>query len=702
MCKYRKIYLVILLTILIFVSDVLGKKSKIPKRPKENQDISTPQPDLATYSSFGYNNVEAPMYDGFVPSSPDYVNHINSFQESSTRLYAPAFPTAYDSTGADGYSGNYDTQHEDHNLNQEGQVDSNPLQYQQSSLNYINTASLSDSNNVHQPNAFYRSQDITDSTAPIYGTKINSRNKNTNNNNVYSNDTRSIYQSLQLNPYYDDKKIQNFQVNNDNNQAISAFDTINKNYDNINNYAPTFPPTSESFQFKSNSSQVSFPKFVDFTKHKVPYATSVDNQYISSSLKASDVFNSREPMWKDKEVFPSSYKYGHESHDTKSTNKEFSNGGNENSIKPESQNYQNSYYNQLDYLDSKHKENYEKPYNYKDNVKNTFTGYDRETYNMKTPFTDLPDIRNNEKYNNPLTHQDHFFNGLDYNQWKKDFNEFKHHNLKNYSHLNSKKQGAKNPYDNTETASSNIIDLTSYQFPNFDHTFNKDNNYKQYFTPENMGDFGNVHDWKYIENTESTHLSDSYKPFKEIHSLTTTPKTTSYWGNNFKTYSGTNSLRNNKNKITYFHNEEDNDEIVHIPKKQYNHKPHNYLKYQENKPDDWLLNIKHNTKHGKGKPIDEWNKEVSTRFKSEEDLLGLRTHDTSHPSYLPMFKFADEEDDYQNYASKYDYRNAIEKWKQNYLKSKYFRNWENRDHYSMSSESKPTHVPIPKPYPVST
>ncbi|CAH2075378.1 unnamed protein product, partial [Iphiclides podalirius] len=85
---------------------------------------------------------------------------------------------------------------------------------------------------------------------------------------------------------------------------------------------------------------------------------------------------------------------------------------------------------------------------------------------------------------------------------------------------------------------------------------------------------------------------------------------------------------------------------------------------------------------------------------TKEDLLGLRNHDTSHPSYLPTFQYSGNEDPEDSF------KKAVEKWRENYIKSKY-RDTPSYDYEASEAQNvhalNPYHVPVPvaKPYPVA-
>lgn len=653
MCNKNKFIFVSFLVLLIFNCETYAKKSRKSKRNKEDQDATTPQPDIVTYSSFGYADA-GESYDGFVPSSPDYASYLSNYnQETTTRLYAPAFPTAMDNTGPDGYS-NYDPQIQDNQGFDTVGPQSGMLNYQQNAYNSMNP-SYSDSGNIQLNNI---ARDVVvedgDDSAPVYGTKLGSRTKSKHLS--YFNDTRSTFESIPSTAYDDKSPNQQF---SESEASPLTFDTDNKNYRNIYNYAPTYPPTNtNNYESKPNSnSGISFPKVVDFTKYKIPYPTAIENKYLPDTTKPSQNYNMKETFTKDDAKMTNNYNYKYQNPNVMNAYKDSQYLNNDENInkKPLQYNYQDSTNNQLEYANTKYNSKNKDLFNeYKDKVKSKF-------------------IMNN--------------NNLDINTWRNSF--------KNMSNFNSNFQDEYPSQHNFEASNGdggNVEDFTNYRFPKNGYSYFTDNkNQPQGSATQLNVEYANNDEWKNMQEYQK-----SKKPYQQMAE----PTSTSYWGNSFVSYTSPSTYKASYKKPQM--QDEEIEDVVHIPKKHHSNK-YNYAKYNDYKPsNDYRTKNKPNPfKFGIGKPIDEWNEEVANRFKSEEDLLGLRTQDTSHPSYLPTFKYNDP-DDIHNYASNFDYKGTIEKWRQSYMKSKKYKNyWKHRDSDTMGSESQPVHVPIPKPYPVS-
>lgn len=654
MFKMKTLFLVIIFGLFIFSGVINCKRIKKLKLQKEDPDNTTPRPDVVTYSSFGYNDVGGSAYEGFVPSSPDYASFLSSFnQETTTRLYAPAFPTALDNMGSQSFN-NYESPAQEGEMynSLDGQSGTANMQFQDNS--FINEPSFSETSNIHY------SHDDEDGSVPVYGTKLSSKNRNLIFNQY--NASKNIYETEPSNSYTDN--IASYQgVSNiiATEPSGGALNTDDKKIQNIYEYAPTYPPTNynSEYETKPNNNELTYAKVVDFTKYKIPYPTELEQKYTPEITKSLEVYTHNKNPHSSDNMYPSSFRPQYDQGTEKSKSK-YKDSSSFTIKKPF--NFQESTYNQIDLSHPK----YESMNEFKDKVKDKVI---KATNN----------------------------NDIEYPSFKYSFRDSNtHYNIDNFTEFQTNDDdltNANNQFDIIDSASTNMIDLTNYKFPKGTYSYFKDHNFQQ--------SYGNPNEWNNVE-ASNNNLHNPHKP-KKSNIQSNVPATTSYWGNSYRPYSTPPTFKNNYRKPQGF--DEDIDNVVHIPKKNQNNK---YFKYHEPSTSklytDWKMNIKSNSfKFGIGKPIDEWNKEVSTRFKSEEDLLGLRNQDTSHPSYLPTFKFNNEADEYPKYASNFDYKTTIEKWRQSYLKSKNkYKRWKDHDTEGMGSDSEPIHVPIPKPYPVST
>ncbi|CAH0700029.1 unnamed protein product [Spodoptera exigua] len=234
----KKLYFA-LLTLLVVSNVVCGKKSRKNKRPKDQEDYTTIQPNVVAYSTFGVNDVVS--YDGFIPTSPDYATFLSGVnQESTTRLYAPAFPSSMDTTG---FGGNYGAQAfegqsfgvNEVNMGQPGGM----LQYSSNSMNFFNNPNFGttaeQNNNNDSEGASGHNHNAEETDSPVYGTKINSRQKYRTNNtsfNSYSNG----YSNLSDNKYL------HFPEPEQTNENKPAFSESGGSYQNTNNFVHNYEP----------------------------------------------------------------------------------------------------------------------------------------------------------------------------------------------------------------------------------------------------------------------------------------------------------------------------------------------------------------------------------------------------------------------------------------------------------------------------
>ncbi|KAG6446386.1 hypothetical protein O3G_MSEX004436 [Manduca sexta] len=643
---YKQVY-VYFITLLILNGEVNGKKAKKTKFPPIKEDDTSPQPNVVAYSTFGFNDVGS--YDGFVPSSPDYSSFLSGAnQESTTRLYAPAFPTA-----SDILENNYGSQpFEGQTFNDDGEQ-SSMLQYPQSTMTLFGTPIL-ESDDFHKnkdSDEPYRPS-YDDTNSPVYGTKLNLRNKNKFVHRLNNSELQTFdggYSSFK------DDNFPNFvdaQPIHENKQIHNEPD---KNYNKVP--LPSFPTSSfESYvkpQTNNVPNQLKFPTVVDFTNMKTIYSTALDN-IVTTTSKPTNPFIFSNPQTE------------------MSYTKPFSN--------------LNKFTKETSAFGTFDTKTNEETTTEKDNIlkSNPYFDYDPSysfpTSNSKNTAANVkPNSEHKKKSKNkPWSTHQNFTNN--FKNWK-DVSALKGYeyttnnsNMTFKYEFDDKKKPFRNNVDEIVPASSNVA---NYQFPGTDYS--KFKKIPKVTDDDDFSAFGFTKDSKWKDNDYSNLYKDLFS---------TVPTTTSYWGNAF----GSNDyafLKNNPKKSPYVDDIEE--EVVNIPKRPYKS---SLGKHTENIPSEWSFGSQRPYKLSK--PQKDWNKAVNNRFKSEEDLLGLRNHDTSHPSYIPTYKPTYEnniqEDNYK------DYRNLIEKWRQSYLKSKLKDSL--RDYEAFATENKPQHVPMPKPYPI--
>ncbi|XP_026739747.1 putative uncharacterized protein DDB_G0282133 isoform X1 [Trichoplusia ni] len=639
-----------LITLLVISNVVYSKKTKKNKRPKDQDESTTLQPNVVAYSTFGFNDVGA--YDGFVPTSPDYASFLSGVnQESTTRLYAPAFPSSLDSTG---FSGNFGSQSGDAQFfgGNEDMGQPGMLQYTSSSMNFFNNpnfgAAGEQNKNVESEDT--NGKNAEDSDAPVYGTKI-SRNKY-RSGNVFNNTEYNMFNggvsTLSNNKY------SNIHESEATQESKPSFAEAHMKYQNNNGFDQNFEhQENEDFGRPSPTNNgFKFQKVVDFTK--INYPTAIDtSQFLSGSVQSLNPQNSLMTT-----QFESS----------------FSNNFNYNNINNNNHKITNSPPKQKDH------------YNIKDNEESSDKSVVKSSSFFEQDNT-LNHVNNNYKHNTHHGNKNsetkkkikkpwsagNYSN--DFKNWK-DASSIKGYGYStNFSNMNFKYgvSESKNPFNHDEIvpASSNV-DLTNYQYPESSYS-----NFKK------LPEFNDDEDYASHSFKDKFKANDYFNQFK--NSFSTVPTTTSYWGNAYKT-SDYSSYKDHPKKS---HFSETGDTTVNIPKRP--RKP-SFTKTSENKQNDWP-SAYHSRPQKLNKPTSDWSKDLfDTRYKSEEDLLGLRTHDTSHPTYLPTYKPSNNVFDNDS-----EFKNLVDKWRQSYLKTKFK---DVRDYESYGSEMKPTHVPIPKPYPI--
>ncbi|RVE54368.1 hypothetical protein evm_000853 [Chilo suppressalis] len=686
----RVIYILLIATLVVASHDPAAKKPKRSRRPK-NEEESTPQPSVISYSTFGFNDVGS--YDGFVPTSPDYASYLNNGnRESHKGLYAPAFPSAPDTTGFGSDLGQIDGYPDSEN----GEPQSSMLQYPQNSMNFFNTHTLDNSDtqskNIASNEAVKNAEELS---GPIYGTKLSSKNKkpiNSNNTEFHVYSSGPVFNSNELVGRFKQQEMQFAQDNKFNNGELVNSDHNGASYNS--NYPA--PETDDFAKAQTNNNALKFPRVVDFTNIKQYYPTELDDKYQVSTY--SSIMNNqnenqfqnvnenqmnqflsptqpiKESIINTKPVYEE-----HEKENIKpnmNLNSDFSSHYNKpiTSSKP---GHKNSIYNS----------------DFKDNYKNKLSSGNNDNdfknlRNQLSPGNSDDDFKNVRNHLSSIHSDDDFKNlrnqlssGHSENNFKNLRNPFKGYEYStDYSNTSFKYEYIpdRKPYNTDEPipASSNI-DLTSYNSPDTDFS-----NFKK--IPEINIPFDD--DFDIQQSSRDKFKSEEFlSQFKNLY----TPTPSTKWGNVFK--SADFSYKHRFKRPQY--EESTNNDMVHIPKRPQNNYKYNYGSNLDSKLHDFTKQRPYKSNRYE-RPKD-WNKEVTyNRFKSEEDLLDLRNHDTSHPSYLPSQHRPSGND----LLDDSDYKKLVEKWRQSYWKSKYRDG--HRDYDSYASEETPLHVPIPKPYPV--
>lgn len=647
---------VVIIAVLLLYDIVEGKKTKKTKRPTPEED-SAPQPDVVSYSTFGFNDVGT--YEGFVPSSPDYTRLLTGTNdESSTKQLPSSFPT---SVGSIDYGSNFGQQSfegQPISVSNDGNSQPSFMHYAQNLNGFFNTPSfdtdMAQFKNAPDENHETNNEEVN---APVYGTKIGSKNKFKFSNQIN-------YTDLEVNndEKNDDKYNFNF-----NDAQLSTFENkpAQSEFSNSFQNIPTFPSTSGIDFGKTASGDTQnpfkFPRVVDFTKIKPFYHTEPDSSqfpsatprpegYDTSASAPGNTFanvygdnsNNKKPL---KPTSPFKDIYEHNTNDDESENQ---------SVKSYTYSTKNNIYNYSSNTEDKpHLQETKYSSESKKKLKNK--PWASGSYNFK-------------KWKEPSP-----VNGYDY------ATNFSNTSFR-YGVAEPKKPFSSSSIDEIVPASSNL-DFTKYQFPEMDYSrFKKIPSYKVHEDNE----FDGFPSYKEVSPFKDKPSPLEFNQNKHLFSPESTAS--SYWGNSYKS-SDFSLFKNQANKHLF--NDGANDEIVNIQPR----RPNKFASGNtyESKPQEWS---QFSRRPSKTRPWNDWTKEVSNKFKSEEDLLGLRNHDTSLPSYLPTYQSSN------NYVSdEHDYKKLVDKWRQSYLKSKYKESL--RDYESFASEAKPMHVPVPKPYPVS-
>ncbi|XP_028038580.1 homeobox protein 2-like [Bombyx mandarina] len=630
----RRIYILFIALFYLYIS-AEAKKSKKNRRPYVDEETSTPQANVISYSAFGFNDVGS--YDGFMPTSADYTGFSSAGvnQESSTRLYAPAFPTALDATD---FGNNFATQAFDGVNDNDGQK-SGVLQYNPNNFNYFNSQTFENSNDGHR-NIGTVELYSEDRENPIYGTKIHkgkirepTRFNYTENNTFPS---QEIYQNYANMPMITDTH----ETTADGDTKSNNPDKNIQNQNSVNKFN-----TNENNAVQNTHNPIKFQKVVDFTNLKPHYpisfhsiSTTTPRDIIDyGSLPHSHSGNAYENAVSEnnsqmvKSGSNINGKYNFNKHiNINDDNAIFSNHYSLNSVTPNN-NENEPYKKPIKSTESKKKIK-EKPWFLNKN---------------STGIRNWKDLSHGKRY------------------------EYSNNNINmTFKYESNESRNPLNNIDEIVPASSNLVDLNYPQQQIFS-TFKK--------MPEiSFSDYSSIKSFKDSQQ-KLNDFSNAYRS-----QLSTTPSSSSYWGN---TYEVT-ELPSFK-KHPHFSDNLD-DEIVSIPKRNKYH--HYHSTPYENKPNYWPYGYHNPYKSSRPK---DWNNEEPNRFKSEEDLLGLRNQDTSRPSYVPTYKptaySSSDDSDY--------YNKVVDRWRQSYLRSKY-RDSNFRDYESLGTDTKALHIPVPKPYPI--
>ncbi|XP_063361594.1 uncharacterized protein DDB_G0283357-like [Cydia amplana] len=690
----RKIFRAALFYLLVLSLD--AKKSRRVKTTKPEDD-SSPQPSVVSYSTFGFNDVGS--YDGFVPSSPDFATYlssnVNNQDSPPPRLYGPAFPSSLESSGF----GNMESQPQDGTFSSGDDNNAQPSILQYSSASYFNADNNNDQGQNGSPEEKYRRIVDEESNSPVYGTKLGGKNKHRLLNPFNETGAFDVYSNGNSHP--SETRYSNFKVTETTHDTkpVSYGETASS-HQNIYNYAPTYPPTEadEVNPSSNNTYSFNFPKVIDFTKYKQYYPTAVENKFPTATFqpvttKQKDVKQHNNYDGHNTNNYDSHSNNNYESH---GNNYNYGNHNNNFDVHSSNKNYES--HSSVNYPSQPFKNTYEvkeedqesdlpKPTSYTSNAySNNFVSYTSPKSSLKDTKPDY-DYKDKVKptppwsYNNTIKNWRNPVKGYEYSTDYSNMS-FKYDTSVPEKEKHTRKKPFHSYTDELTPASSNVVDLSDYKFPETDYSnFKKIPGVKAHYEDDDYSSLQSKH--------KDLFKSDDYiNQFKNLYSNNNAPSTSSLWGN---VYKGPEFTSLKYPSINSHFSDEITSDVVHIKpglkNKQKNRFSHN--KYSDSKPSEWSFQNKYRP-YKANKPND-WTKDVSlTRFKSEEDLLGLRTHDTSHPSYIPSYK------PFNDVSDEFDYKKLVEKWRQSYLKSKYKESF--RDFETYASDAKPVHVPIPKPY----
>ncbi|VVC97246.1 unnamed protein product [Leptidea sinapis] len=629
--------------------NVDARRSKHIKLNSEFEE-SSPQPSVLTYSTFGFNDVGS--YN--VPTAPDYSSFLNgNKQEQQTRLYAPAFPTANEGTG---FGGNYGSSNGE-TFQNNGEQETSMSKYPQVSLNFYSPANIHNSNDESLSKTETENfNEYSDNNSPTYGTKLNSKQRNKQYSNYNSSD-------FQIN-FKDDSSFLNsnsYSANIPQNQHVIEVkepfvETDNyPSYYKYAKYATTTTITPPEYEHMLQASPVTasaikYPKVVDFTKVRHNNnPINEENNRLKSMI--NDFINSSPSQENDQHT--NSF-----NHNQAGTPYE-KDGESHNTVK-----YKNNF------KAEKEPEKYLPKFNYISNLE-----FSKNYLNNKNKLKDIKLMSESEKTKKPWTYND---------QNDESKNEQKYFHSYQYVNNNTNNNGVsfrRPPYNNSiedaAPASSNL-NLLNYQYPEMNY--------------ENVRNLFPLIKPFHTESDVSLSIPDKYKSINEYQKniqnyfTTATPIVTTNWGNLFKE-NELGSYKKHIRKPNYF---EDNTDVVHIPKKQTYKYENNY----DGSAYDWSQYYNNYKPHANLYKYTDWAKDISNKYKTDEDLLDLRNHDVTRPSHPPRYRPIDNDA-----TEDFDYKKLVDKWRKSYLKSK--QKEALREYETYASEAKPIHVPIHKPYPVS-
>lgn len=637
---YHKKFCVVIVTVLLLYDIAEAKKTRTKtKRTKQEEENTAPQPDVVSYSTFGVNDVGS--YEGFVPTSPDYARFLSANQEQPTKQVGDSYPPT--SVGSTAYSNSFGSSQpyniESFTVTDNGNSQPNLVRYPQTAPSTYNEPTLV-SNNPYKNKASEESYAVKkeDLDAPVYGTKLNSRGREV----PFPESNTTEYNEVKINPI-GDKKYYGYQETKTSLENKPAEADFSNPYPQFPTYPSLNPNEYGNAGLPDNENGLKFQRVVDFTKY-TSYYPELDTSQMPAPTKH--------------EPFGSPSKEHSETFNNVQTD-------NNNKLFQPAQSYGETYEQKR--IEETPEKSIPK-YNSYTAKENTYHFDGEANKGSKSSTDSKKKTKDKDKIWTPA--------GYDLNKWKDHFSPPKgydiytdHSNMSFKYEIDEPKRPLNSHFDEFVSAESNI-DLPSYQLPETDFSrFKKMPSYK-------------VHEEDEFDKFPS--YKEPYKQSKPELGKYKTASSSSYWGNVFPS-SELSSFNSHPPKHLF--DDVTNDEVVNIQPRRPN--KWNYGNNNDNRLSEWSQFGRRPTK---SKPWKDSTKQTpSNRFKSEEDLLDLRNHDTSHPSYLPTHQ--------SNYVSDdNDYKKLVEKWRQSYLKSKYRESLRDYENYA---ETKPIHVALPKPYPVS-
>ncbi|GBP25777.1 hypothetical protein EVAR_94795_1 [Eumeta japonica] len=624
---------------MMVLSAVAAKKTRKKHKGNLDETVRRPDDDVTSHTSFGLDDVVGD--DGFVPSSPDHIGYLNGMNRGSTsELYAPAFPTAFDVTGDQGFS-SYD--HKSYNEIKPAASDD---LFEIRNSTFVRTIPHHDSDfrdNRNNPQNNYKNQ-YSDTIKSEFGKRLPHKTRIQSSKN-------SSYNSFDQ----DSKSIDKQNVEQSQQPGVKSSTLYDsKDHKNIYEFNPNWflnynIMTTDALPTKYMKN-ASFPKLTDFMRNRFPnsfdsnYANKFESEnyyddkvYIENTTE--DSFNNYVPKYKSRYNFSNDNFYFH------------------------SHNYEYRPITRPNYSNSK-------------------------LYN-KTGLSKL-----NENFN-------HGYSTINYSPdptaWKGYFNNVhkKNSNTSKHLHVHPKKQHDSNFRENFSFPKHAIEEYTKYGSIGIGYSDFENENYNQASDHKKLQSAVGYYSLTTPRSSpESVNQEDALpfqKPIKYTKSYDSGKTVSTYWGNIFElSNSGSPFKQTFEDPKGY----EDPENVIYTPKRPQRSK--NTQKYVAESSNNWNVYNDHvPLKIGPARTVDEWNEEVSGRFKSEEDLLGLRNHDTSHPPYLPSFSLDSYAGNFQDYKPIGGHKEEVEDSRKPRVRSKRPKHFERE---KSSSEHHPVHVPIPKPY----